>query len=71
MLVRTSRDGTLSLAVSDPTTERGTVSLTLRGRWLRAVATDDGVRVRRVLGGTRIDVDTHQAHGRSLTARLR
>lgn len=71
VLVRTSRDGTLSLAVSDPTTERGTVSLTLRGRWLRAVATDDGVRVRRVLGGTRIDVDTHQAHGRSLTARLR
>ncbi|MEV8408571.1 polysaccharide lyase family 8 super-sandwich domain-containing protein, partial [Streptomyces niveus] len=71
VLVRTSRDGTVSLAVSDPTTERGTVSLTLRGRWLRAVATDDGVRVRRVLGGTRIDVDTHQAHGHSLTARLR
>ncbi|MFD6332796.1 polysaccharide lyase family 8 super-sandwich domain-containing protein [Streptomyces niveus] len=71
VLVRTSRDGTVSLAVSDPTTERGTVSLTLRGRWLRAVATDDGVRVRRVLGGTRIDVDTHQAHGSSLTARLR
>ncbi|MGW6510775.1 polysaccharide lyase family 8 super-sandwich domain-containing protein [Streptomyces niveus] len=71
VLVRTSRDGTVSLAVSDPTTERGTVSLTLRGRWLRAVATDDGVRVHRVLGGTRIDVDTHQAHGRSLTARLR
>lgn len=71
VLLRTSHDGTVSLAVSDPTTERGTVSLTLRGRWLRAVASDDGVRVRKVLGGTRIDVDTHQAHGRSLTARLR
>lgn len=71
VLLRTSRDGTVLLAVSDPTTERRTVSLTLRGRWLRAVASDDGVRVRKVLGGTRIDVDTHQTHGHSLTARLR
>ncbi|MET9554249.1 polysaccharide lyase family 8 super-sandwich domain-containing protein [Streptomyces sp. NPDC006645] len=71
VLLRTSRDGSLSIAVSDPTTERRTVSVTLRGRWLRAVSADDGVRVRRVLGGTRIDVDTHQTHGRSLTARLR
>ncbi|MET4923460.1 polysaccharide lyase family 8 super-sandwich domain-containing protein [Streptomyces sp. PSRA5] len=71
VLLRTSRDGTVSIAVSDPTTERNTVSVTLRGRWLRAVSSDDRVRVRRVLGGTRVDVDTRRAHGRSLTARLR
>ncbi|WP_405676238.1 polysaccharide lyase beta-sandwich domain-containing protein [Streptomyces sp. NBC_01511] len=71
VILRTSRDGTLSVAVSDPTTERDSVSVTVRGRWLRAVSSDDGVRVRRVLGGTRIDVNTHQAHGASLTARLR
>ncbi|MFD3521818.1 polysaccharide lyase family 8 super-sandwich domain-containing protein [Streptomyces sp. NPDC058653] len=71
VLLRTAPDGTVSIAVSDPTMERRSVSVTLRGRPLRAVSSDDGVRVRRVLGGTRIDVDTHQAHGRSLTARLR
>ncbi|MFC8079366.1 polysaccharide lyase family 8 super-sandwich domain-containing protein [Streptomyces sp. NPDC057307] len=71
VLLRTSRDGTVSIAVSDPTTERDTVSVTLRGRWLRAVSSDDGVHVRKVLGGTRVDVDTHRTHGRSLTARLR
>ncbi|MFC8826796.1 polysaccharide lyase family 8 super-sandwich domain-containing protein [Streptomyces sp. NPDC057137] len=71
VLLRTSRDGTVSIAVSDPTTERDTVSVTLRGRRLRAVSSDDGVRVRKVLGGTRVDVDTYRAHGRSLTARLR
>lgn len=71
VILRTAHDGTVSVAVSHPTTERSTVSVTVRGRWLRAVSSDDGVRVRQVLGGTRIDVDTHQAHGRSLTARLR
>lgn len=71
VILRTARDGTVSVAVSDPTMERSTVSVTVRGRWLRAVSSDDGVRVREVLGGTRIDVDTHQAYGGSLTARLR
>ncbi|MFE3207250.1 polysaccharide lyase family 8 super-sandwich domain-containing protein [Streptomyces niveus] len=71
VLLRTSHDGTVSVAVCDPTMARNTVSVTVRGRRLRAVSSDDGVRVREVPGGTRIDVDTHQAHGRSLTARLR
>ncbi|MEV0776373.1 polysaccharide lyase family 8 super-sandwich domain-containing protein [Streptomyces sp. NPDC050433] len=71
VLLRTSLDGTLSIAVSDPTMERDTVSVTVRGRWLRAVSSDEGVGVRKVLGGTRVDVNTHQVHGRSLTARLR
>lgn len=71
VLLRTSHDGTVSVAVCDPTMARNTVSVTVRGRRLRAVSSDDGVRVREVPGGTRIDVDTHQTHGRSLTARLR
>lgn len=71
VILRTARDGTVSVAVSDPTMGRKAVSVTVRGRWLRAVSSDDGVRVRKVPGGTRIDVDTHQVHGRSLTARLR
>ncbi|QHY97278.1 Xanthan lyase precursor [Streptomyces sp. S4.7] len=71
VLLRTSNDGTVSISVCDPTMRRKTVSVTVRGRWLRAVSSDDGVRVRKVPGGTRIDVDTHRTHGRSLTAQLR
>ncbi|MCX5411166.1 polysaccharide lyase family 8 super-sandwich domain-containing protein [Streptomyces sp. NBC_00059] len=69
MLRRTAR-GTCSLAVADPTTERRSVSVTLHGRPLRCVSADDGVRVRPVPGGTRIDVTTHHAYGRSFTATL-
>ncbi|WP_432035070.1 polysaccharide lyase family 8 super-sandwich domain-containing protein [Streptomyces cucumeris] len=65
------RDGTVSLAVADPTTRRETVSVLVRGRRMRAVSADEGVRVSRVRGGTRIDVSTRQAYGRSFTARLR
>ncbi|MZD08823.1 silent information regulator protein Sir2 [Streptomyces sp. SID5785] len=60
-----------SVAVSDPTTGRDTVTVTLRGRALRKVSGDDAVRVSRVPGGTRLDVDTHQAYGRSFTVTLR
>ncbi|WP_432009867.1 polysaccharide lyase family 8 super-sandwich domain-containing protein [Streptomyces cucumeris] len=65
------RDGTVSLAVADPTTRRETVSVLVRGRRMRAVSVDEGVRVSRVRGGTRIDVSTRHAYGRSFTARLR
>ncbi|MDT0446269.1 polysaccharide lyase family 8 super-sandwich domain-containing protein [Streptomyces johnsoniae] len=64
-------DGTAEIAVSDPTMVRDTVSVTVRGRAREALAADEGVRVRRVPGGTRIDVTTRRAHGRSFTARLR
>ncbi|MDT0343564.1 polysaccharide lyase family 8 super-sandwich domain-containing protein [Streptomyces litchfieldiae] len=71
VLLRESRDGTTDIAVADPTTLRHTVSVTLRGRTLRADAVDDGVRVSPVPGGTRVDVDTWHSYGRSFTARLR
>ena len=71
VLVRRARDGIVSVAVADPSTRRDTVSVTLRGRRMRALAADDGVRVTGVPGGTRIEVTTRQAYGRSFTARLR
>jgi hyaluronate lyase len=71
VILREADDGSTAIAVSDPTTERDTVSLTIHGRALQVVAADDGVRVSRVPGGTRIDVTTRQTYGRSLGATLR
>jgi hyaluronate lyase len=71
VLVRESRDGATSIAVCDPTTERDTVSVVLRGHTLRVRSADDGVQVRPAPGGTRIDVTTRHAYGRSFTAVLR
>ncbi|MFF2727482.1 polysaccharide lyase family 8 super-sandwich domain-containing protein [Streptomyces sp. NPDC058008] len=70
VLLRRTGSGTYSVAVSDPTTERRSVSVTLHGRPLRCVSSDTGVRVHQVPGGTRLDVTTHHAYGRSLTAHL-
>jgi hyaluronate lyase len=63
--------GTTTVAVSDPTMDRDRITVLLRGRRLRKVTADDGVRVSRDPGGTRIDVDTHHAYGRSFTVTLR
>ncbi|WP_117212906.1 polysaccharide lyase family 8 super-sandwich domain-containing protein [Allorhizocola rhizosphaerae] len=71
VIVRTARDGKTSIAVSDPTMQRDAVSLIVRGRRMRALAADEGVRVTPIAGGTRIDVTTHHAYGRSFTATLR
>ncbi|MFI2615102.1 polysaccharide lyase family 8 super-sandwich domain-containing protein [Streptomyces sp. NPDC018584] len=62
---------TTTVAVSDPTMDRDRITVLLRGRRLRKVTADDGVRVSRDPGGTRIDVDTHHAYGRSFTVTLR
>lgn len=71
VILSEGRDGAVSLAVCDPTTNRDTVSVTLRGRPLRALSADDGVRVGRVPGGTRIEAATRHAYGRSFLAELR
>jgi hyaluronate lyase len=60
-----------TVAACDPTTNRDTVSVLLRGRWLAKVSADDGVRVSQVTGGTLLEFTTHQAYGRSLTVTLR
>ncbi|MFJ8823976.1 polysaccharide lyase family 8 super-sandwich domain-containing protein [Streptomyces sp. NPDC102467] len=61
----------VTVAVADPTTARDTVTVVLRGRALRKVSGDDAVRVTRVPGGTRLDVRTRHAYGRSFTVTLR
>ncbi|MGW2226846.1 polysaccharide lyase family 8 super-sandwich domain-containing protein [Streptomyces formicae] len=68
---RDAPHGTTTVAVSDPTMARDTVALLLRGRPLRAAAPAPGVRVTPARGGTRIEVDTHHAYGRSFTVTLR
>ncbi|MEU9061065.1 polysaccharide lyase family 8 super-sandwich domain-containing protein [Streptomyces sp. NPDC048430] len=70
VLLRRTGGGTYAIAVSDPTTKRRTVSVTLHGRPLRRLSADTGVRARHVPGGTRLDITTHQAYGRSFTATL-
>ncbi|MFD6954737.1 polysaccharide lyase family 8 super-sandwich domain-containing protein [Streptomyces venezuelae] len=64
------RGGAVRVAVSDPTMDRDTVTVLLRGRPLRRTTGDPQVRVDRVPGGTRIEVDTHHAYGRSFTVTL-
>ena len=71
VLLREARDGTVSLAVADPTTECATVTLRLRGRRLRPVAADPGLRFRPTAGGTTVEADTGGLYGRSLVATLR
>ncbi|MEU6992628.1 polysaccharide lyase family 8 super-sandwich domain-containing protein [Streptomyces sp. NPDC046465] len=71
ILRREHRGATVSLAVSDPTMGRDTVTVLLPGRPPRKVTAEPGVRVRGVPGGTRVEVDTHHAYGRSFTATLR
>ncbi|KUL54376.1 polysaccharide lyase family 8 super-sandwich domain-containing protein [Streptomyces sp. NRRL S-1521] len=73
VLVRGSgrRGGTTAVAVSDPTMGRDTVTVLLRGRRMRQVSADRGVRVSATPGGTRIEVATRHAYGRSFTVTLR
>ncbi|SDK99952.1 hyaluronate lyase [Nonomuraea maritima] len=67
VVVRTTGRRT-EVAVSDPTMDRDHVTVVLRGAPLRVDAADDGVRVRRVPGGTELRVTTHHAHGHTFTA---
>jgi hyaluronate lyase len=63
--------GTVLVAVSDPTMDRDVISVTVHGPGRTAIAADDGVTVHPVPGGTRIDVATRHAYGRTFTATLR
>jgi hyaluronate lyase len=57
-------NGVFTLAVADPTMTRDRIDLVVRGT-LREVSADEGVAVRRVPGGTQVQVMTRQAYGRS------
>ena len=71
VLLRDHRDGTLEVAVSDPTTGRATIDLVLRGRRRRVRSADPGLRVTPVPGGTRVTAATRHTYGATLTATLR
>ncbi len=71
VILREGEAGTVSIGVSDPTTAREAVSVTIQGPIRKVLAADDGVRVHRVAGGTRIDVTTRHAYGHTFTATLR
>ncbi|WP_419996286.1 polysaccharide lyase family 8 super-sandwich domain-containing protein [Streptomyces boninensis] len=71
VLLRRTPDGLTKIAASDPTMDRDTVRVLVRGRRLRKVSADEGVRVSQVAGGTIVEFRTHQAYGDSLSATLR
>lgn len=62
--------GEMRVSVSDPTMNRDTVRVIVRGRPMTLDTSDEGVSARRVPGGTMLEVATHQAYGRSFTATL-
>ena len=70
VLARSGRHGALTVAISDPTTRRDTVSVIVHGRPLQLTDADDGVTAYRVPGGTRIVATTRHAYGSTLTATL-
>ncbi|MGW7293149.1 polysaccharide lyase family 8 super-sandwich domain-containing protein [Streptomyces xiamenensis] len=71
VILHTTPDGMLRLALADPTTTRDTVTVLLRGYRLDVVSADEGVHVRRLSIGTRLTADTRSLNGRSVTATLR
>ncbi|MFG1948787.1 polysaccharide lyase family 8 super-sandwich domain-containing protein [Nonomuraea sp. NPDC048826] len=59
------------VALSDPTMKQDRVGVVLPGPRLRVDSADEGVKVRRVPGGTLIQATTRHAYGRTFTATLR
>lgn len=70
VLMREDSNGT-SIAVSDPTMQRASIDVLVRGPAMSLITADEGVTASRVAGGTMLSVTTHQAYGRSFTASLR
>ncbi|MFE0763725.1 polysaccharide lyase family 8 super-sandwich domain-containing protein [Streptomyces smyrnaeus] len=72
VLVHRERGGRrVTVAVSDPTMRRDRLTLLVRGRRLRPVSSDPGIRVGHTAGGTLLRVHTHHAYGRTFTVTLR
>ncbi|WP_330359545.1 polysaccharide lyase beta-sandwich domain-containing protein [Kribbella sp. ALI-6-A] len=69
-VVRTSGPQ-VTVAVSDPTFTRPTITITIPGRRLTLTTPNPAVRVTHTLLGTRLTYTTHQLHGATITAVLR
>ncbi|MDX6251945.1 MAG: hypothetical protein QOF10_5305 [Kribbellaceae bacterium] len=70
VITRQHPDRTFTVAVSDPTMTRPTITLTLPGRRATTVSSDAGIQLTHTLTGTRLTFPTHQTHGRSLNITL-
>nr|WP_238355196.1 polysaccharide lyase family 8 super-sandwich domain-containing protein [Kribbella sandramycini] len=70
VLVRRGAGGQVEVAVSDPTTARDTITVTLWAQYLRAAAPTPGVQVVRTLTGTRLTFTTRHTYGASLPIKL-
>lgn len=71
VIAQAQPDRTATVAVSDPTMDRDSISVVVHGRRLSKVSAHDGVQVNQVAGGTRLDFPTRQTYGRSLMVNLR
>jgi hyaluronate lyase len=69
VLVQRKSSG-ITVAVSDPTTRRDTITVNLWAQYLRAATPIPGVQVTRTITGTRLTFTTRQLHGKSLAVRL-
>ncbi|TDW89364.1 hyaluronate lyase [Kribbella pratensis] len=69
LLIR-RQSSSVQVAVSDPTTQRDSVTVNLRAQYLRPAAPVDGVQVTRTATGTRLTFTTRQTYGRSLAVNL-
>ncbi|WP_328330837.1 polysaccharide lyase beta-sandwich domain-containing protein [Kribbella sp. NBC_00382] len=65
------RGSTTTIAISDPTTTRSTITVTVLGQWLSNVTADPGVKLQHTMTGTRLTYDTHQTYGRTISATFR
>ncbi|MDX2968195.1 polysaccharide lyase family 8 super-sandwich domain-containing protein [Kribbella solani] len=70
LLLRRRTGGAVSVAVSDPTTKRDSVTVNLWAQYLRAAAPVPGVQVTRTLTGTRLTFTTRHTYGKSLAIKL-
>ena len=71
VITRTEPGRITTIAVSDPTMDRPAITLTIHARHLTKLSGDDGIHLTPTLTGTRLTFPTHQAHGRTLTIKLR
>lgn len=69
LLIR-RQSSSVQVAVSDPTTQRDTVTVNLRAQYLKPAAPVDGVQVTRTVTGTRLTFSTRHTYGRSLAIKL-
>jgi hyaluronate lyase len=69
VLTQRHPDRTTTVAVSDPTTTRPTITVTLTGQWLHKLS--GAATVTHIPTGTRLTFNTTHTYGRSLTTTLR